>query len=193
MLLSLSQIITKMETLADDILIEILSKLTFEEFMRIKGTCRAFNKFNNYIKCEMENYIYFSEKTLEMVAKYLMVEFKIKFKENDKSVDENVQKVAEYQNVKYVDLTFCHFVTNKSVKFLVNVHDLNLSNCYNITDESVKCLGNVECLNLCNCYLITDESVKYLGNVRRLNLYGCELITNECKNKLIEQGCPVFC
>nr|QBK89955.1 MAG: leucine-rich repeat protein [Pithovirus LCPAC101] len=81
--------------------------------------------------------------------------------------------------LRYLDLSYCEYITDESVKMLGHINTLNLSNSSKITDKSIIILGKtimeyckkhhgVKCkllhtLDLSYCDKITDRSIRILG------------------------------
>jgi hypothetical protein len=66
-----------MDSLPDDILVEILNELSFEDFMKIRRTCKRFNIFDKYIECKMEKYMLFYDGLLKLnlTSSLIMINF----------------------------------------------------------------------------------------------------------------------
>ena len=141
-----------MEFLPQEILIEILEYLNFQELLNLK----KINKyFNNLIKQNKWKYITIIP--------------------NSKMSKKKLVQFIETHN--FINYDFNDFdITDNELKYLSNCETLNLSWC-NITDEGIQYLRNCNKLNLYQTN-ITDMGLKYLSNCETLNLGYCK-ITDE--------------
>ena len=80
------------------------------------------------------------------------------------------ESLKYFKNIKLINLSYCHFITDNGFKYLKGVHTINLSCCKQITDKGISYLKGVHTINLNYCEKITDQGLEYLKGVNAINL-----------------------
>ena len=160
-----------MEKLPQEIIIEILEYLPFQELLKLELINKQFKKIIR-----------------ENEWKKLMVSF------NENMIDTKLlEKFITNHNFINYDFKGCEIIIiDKILKFLKNCHTLNLSCCKQITDQGLSHLTNCHTLNLSCCNQITDRGLSYLTNYHILKLFGCLQISQNLINELIQKGINVI-
>ena len=85
--------------------------------------------------------------------------------------DKEIKEVNKYQNnIVNLDLSDCHYITNKSIHLLNGYYNIKLNFYYRIDDTRLS--------SLYNCYQITDFSVKKINKYHDIILYCCSYVTD---------------
>jgi hypothetical protein len=186
---------TFQNNIPDDIMIDILSLLTFEEYLKVRKTCNRIKLLDKEIKCCTYGCIKYDLARIgKFTKKYPKVRMNVAFFETTK-INKMVKNLCMRQqyldNIDGFNFFECKSLTDDGFNHLKDnllsrkIKSVNLSGCNGVTHDAKKNLKYVSEINLDFNHL-KDENIELLENVKILSVEFCTNLTNKSVTKILE-------